>query len=200
MSIVVLLNHLEEEIRTYSPVDGTYSLLPTMDAGYRIHLRSITEAPAPKFSGSNSNRPATLPIPEDTKLPKCAASHSDTEIKMDHERALNHTAKDVEPPKKIQRALLLPLFVLLLLVPGLLLLVGHIRDGNNHDNRTSERDQYPSTSSREGNSLEGVIDVVGVETLQPAVLVADHHLGGMAKCEGWRDWLDYGSGWKGCVP
>ena len=192
MSIVVLLNHLEEEIRTYSPVDRTYTLLPTMDAGYRIHIRSATEAPSPEFSHPNPNRPASLPIREEIQLPECVASHSDTEMKMGHERAWSHTAKAVETPKKTRRALLLPLFVLLLLVPGFLLFVGHVRNGINHDNRTSERDQYPST--REGDSLEGV-----VEPLQPAVPGADH-LGGIAKCEGWRDWVDYGSGWKGCVP
>lgn len=198
MSTVVLLNHLEEKIRTYSPVDGTNNLLPTMDAGYRIHLRSVTEAPSPEVSHPDSNRPASLPIPE-IQLPEYAASHSDTEMKTGHERALSLTAKDVEPPKKIPRALLLPLFVLLLLVPGFLLFVGHVRNGINHDNRTSERDQYLSTIGREGDSLEGLVDVVGLEPLQPAVPVADN-LGGIAKCEGWRDWLDYGSGWKGCVP
>lgn len=197
ISIVVLLDHLKKEIRTYRPVDGNSILLPTMDAGYRIHLRSITEAPSPKSSGPNTDGPATPPIPEDIQLPKCAASHTDTEVELDHERAMSRTATDIEPPKKTQRALLLPLFVLFLLVPGFLLFVGYLRDENN--NRMNERDQYPSTILREGHRLESVVDVVGLEPLQPLVPVADN-LGGIAKCEGWRDWLDYGSGWKGCVP
>ena len=194
MSIVILLNHLEEKIRTYSLVDRTDTLLPTMDAGYRMRLRSVTEAPSPK-----SNRPASLPIPEDTQLPECTASNLDTKVKTGHDRALSPTVDDVELPKKILRALLLPLLVLLFLVPGFLLFVEHVRNGNNHDTRTSRKDQYPSTMSQDGGSIKGVIDVVGLESMQPAVPGADN-LGRVAKCDGWRDWIDYGSGWKGCVP
>lgn len=199
MSTVVILNHLGEKIHTYNPVDWAYTLLPTMDAGYSIHLVSATKAPSRKLSRPSFNRPTSQPNPERTQLPECAASQSDTKEELGHDRALSRTANDAKSLKILLQDVLLPILILLFLITAFQLFVQHVRNGNNHDLGPSMRDQYPFTTIRDGEDLEGVIDVLGFEPLQPAVPGADHH-GERAKCEGWRDWLDYGSGWKGCVP
>ena len=170
-----------------------------MDAGYRIHFRSVTEAPSPRLSRPEYSCPASLPIPYNTQLHECAVSHPDTEEETGHDRALSHTANDVKNPRMLLQDVLLPILILLLLIPASLFFAEHIRNGNNHDHGPSMRDRYPSTTIRDGEKLEGAMEVPGLEPLQTAVAGADRH-GEMAKCKGWRDWLDYGSGWKGCVP
>ncbi|KAF6237795.1 hypothetical protein HO173_003996 [Letharia columbiana] len=170
---IVLLNHVEERIRPYGPDNGTYTLLPTMDAGYMILLKRVT-------------KPS-----EHTVL------RSDAEVKMDHGRGLSHIANDVKgeaAPKRLLQAMLPSLLVLLLLVPGFLLFVGHVRKGNNHNERTSWREM-----SRDGERPQTVIDWLGLDPLQPDVAATDKPIE-VAKCEGWRDWVDYGSGWNGCIP
>lgn len=170
-----------------------------MDAGYRIHLRNVTKAPSPTLSCPKHSRPVSLPMPEDTQLHECAASHSITEEEKGHDGVTSYTSNDVEPLKMILQDVLLPILILLFLVPAFLLFAEHIRNGYNRDPGPSLRNQHPSTTIRDGENLEGTMDVLGLEPLQPAVQGADPPRE-MAKCEGWRDWLDYGSGWKGCVP
>lgn len=122
---------------------------------------------------------------------------------MGHKGGLSHTANNMKgkaaPPKQIVRAFLLPFLVLLLLVPGSLLFVEYVRKGGNHNGYTNLRDQHSSTMSRDGENLQAAIDVAGLDPLQPAVVAADNAVE-VSKCEGWRDWVDYGSGWRGCIP
>ncbi len=203
LSIVVLLNHLDERIYTYGPVDGTSITLPTMDAGYRILLRSAAKARSPRFLRPMHTRPISPRNPEDTQLSERSALNLDTEVMMAHKSELSHTANKVKGKattrEQIVQALLLPLLVLLLLVPGFLLFVEHVRSGNNYNERTSWRDQDPSTMSLDGETPQASVDVVGSDPWQPAVIAAENVVE-VAKCEGWRDWVDYGVGWKGCIP
>ncbi len=204
LSIVVLLNHLDERICTSGPVDGTSIALPTMDAGYRILLRSAAKARSPRFLRPMHTRPLSLRNPEDTQLSERSASNPDTEAMMAHKSGLSHTANKVKgkatPREQVVQALLLPLLVLLLLVPGFLLFVEYVRSGNNYNERTSWRDQEdPSTMSLDGETPQASVDAVGSDHWQPAVIAAENAVE-VAKCEGWRDWVDYGCGWKGCTP
>ena len=196
---VVLLNHLEKRIRTYGPVDGTYTLLPTMDAGHRIRLEDVPEARSAKSRHVVCISPPVIPTPEDTQLPGHTVLHPDAEMKMDHRRGWSHTANNVKgealSPRHMLWALSLPSLVLLFLVPCFLLFVGHIRKGNNDSETTSWRD---STMGRDGGP-QTFIDVAGVEPLQSSVL-AETYGEKVEKCEGWRDWIDvYVGGWKGCT-
>ena len=206
LSIVVLLNHVDERICTYGPVDGTSIALPTMDAGYRILLRSAAKARSPRFLRPIHIRPLSLRNPEDTQLSERSALNPDVEVMMAHKSGLSHTANKVKgkatkatPSEQTVQALLLPLLVLLFLVPGFLLFVEHVRNGNNYNGRTSWRDQDPSTMSLNGESPQASLNVVDSGPLQPAVIAAEDPAE-VAKCEGWRDWVDYGVGWKGCTP
>ena len=122
---------------------------------------------------------------------------------MGHKGGLSHTANNMKgkaaPPQKIVRAFLLPIFVLLFLVPGFLLFVEYVRKGDNHNGCANLRDQDTSTMSWDGENPQAAIDAAGLDPLQPAVIAAENAVE-VAKCEGWRDWVDYGSGWRGCIP
>ena len=115
----------------------------------------------------------------------------------------SHAVRDaggvVAPPQDSLQFVLLALLVLLLLVPGLLLFVEHVRNGNEYNKHTHRRelDRDPSGFDEERSQVD--FDGVGFELLQSAVAAADEPVE-VAKCEGWRDWIDYGSGWRGCVP
>lgn len=167
-----------------------------MDAGYKVLLRRATQAHSQQIYRPVPVRPPFLPIPEDTQTSDHTILHSDGNVER------GNTASKVKgevAPKHLLQALLLPLFVLLLLVPGLLLLVEHVRKETNHNERTSWKDQNPFTMSGDGQWPQAVIDVPSLDALQPASIAADNPVD-VAKCEGWRDWVDYGSGWKGCIP
>ena len=204
VSIVILLNHLGEKIRPYGPVDENCTLLPTMGTGYTILLKRFTESRSQNSRPTAVVRRPFLPIPEDTHLSENSVILTDAKVKKarkDHGTGLSHDANNARraaaPPKHLLQPLLLSLFVLLLLVPGFLLFVKHIRKESNHNKCTSSRDRDPS--SRDGERHQAIIDVAGSEPLQPDVVVEDGPAD-VAKCEGWRDWVDYGSGWKGCIP
>lgn len=200
---VVLLDHLEKRIRTYGPVDGTCTLLPTMDANYRIRLKHFPEARSAKSRQGVFISSPVLPIPEDIQLPEHTVPDPDAEIIMDHDRGGSRTANNVKgeavSPKHILQALLLPSLVLLFLVPSFLLFVGHIRRGNNHSETTSWRDQDLSTMGRDGERTQLFIDVAGLDPLQP-VVPSETYGNKAEKCDGWRDRIDvYLGGWKGCT-
>lgn len=173
-----------------------------MDAGYRIHLEHVSEERSPISRSSVSIRPPFLPIPEYTQLSEHTIFHSDAELKLNHERGWSHTANNVKGEaiaKHVLRALLLPLTILLLLVPGFLLSVEHVRNGNYHSERTSWRDQDPFIKSRDGERPQVAIDIAGLGSLQP-VAASEKHGNKVEKCDGWRDWIDvYVGGWKGCT-
>lgn len=199
----VLLNHLAERICTHGPVDGTYTLLPTLDAGYMIRLKHVPEARSPKPRRDVLLSPTFLPVPADTQLLEHTVLHSDAEIRMDHERGWNHTANNVKgkavSPKHMLEAILLPLLVLLLLVPGFLLFIGHVRKGNNPSERAIWRDQDPSAMSRDEKRPEAIMDVAALDPWQP-VVASEKHGNKAEKCDGWRDRIDvYVGGWKGCT-
>lgn len=173
-----------------------------MDAGYRFILKRVTEAWSPRF---NFVHPPTLPIPESTQLPEYTISHPDAEMELGHKRReMSPNVKEEAPyPKNLLEALLLPLFVLLLLVPGSLLCVERVRKVNNDNELPNWRDQYdryPSTTDNGEERPPAVIEVAGFDIFQPAVVATDSLVVEVKKCEGWRDWVDYGSGWRGCVP
>ena len=202
VSVVVLLNRLEEEIRPYGPVDETYILLPTMAAGYRILVKRGTETLSQKSRRLVPIGPPLLPIPEDTQISELTVLRSDAKETTGHERGLGHTANNVQEQaarKHLLQALILPLLVLLVLVPGFLLSVEHIRKETNYNERTNWRDQDSTTVAGNGERLEAFMEVAGKDPLQTAHVAADNPVE-VAKCEGWRDWVDYGGGWKGCIP
>lgn len=198
---VVLLNHLGEKRRLYDSADGTCTLLPTMDSGYKILHKRAAEAVSQYSCCALLNRHPSPPIRENTQLFAPIVRHSDAKAKMNNEKGLDGTTKDlkgaINPPRETLKALLLPLLLLLLLVPGLLLFVGHVRGGNDGNEPTSWSDEHATS----GNGLvsRAILDVVDLDPLQPAVGPADDGVK-RAKCEGWRDWVDYGSGWRGCLP
>lgn len=208
VSIVILLNHLGEKIRPYGPVDKTYTLLPTMDTGYSILLKRVAKSRAQRLRRSVvvvAPRPF-LPSPEDTQLSDHSVKYLGAKVKKAkkvHRTGLSHNANNVRkaalPPEHPLQLLFLSLLVLLLLVPCNLLLVEHIRKDSNYNERTNWRDTDRDTSTWDGKKLQATIDVAGSEPLQPA-LVTESKAGEVAKCEGWRDWVDYGTGWKGCTP
>ena len=173
-----------------------------MDAGYRIHLEHVSEERFPISRSPVFIRPTFLPIPEYTQLSEHTIYHSDAGLKLNHERGRSHAANNVKGEaiaKPVLRALLLPLTILLLLVPGFLLSVEHIRNGNWHNERTSWRDQDPFIKSRDGERPQVAIDVAGLDPLQP-VAATERYRNKAEKCDGWRDWIDvYVGGWKGCT-
>ena len=199
---VVLLNHLGEKRRMYDSADGTCILLPTMDAGYKILHKRAAEAGSQYSCCAPLNRHPSPPIREHTRLFAPTARHSDAKAKMDDETGLDSPAKDLEgavmSPRETLKALSLALLLLLLLVPGLLLFVDHVRRGNDGNEPTSRSDEH--TMSGTGIESRAILDAVDLDPLQPAVSgPADSPVEG-AKCEGWRDWVYYGSGWRGCLP
>ena len=199
VGIVILLNHLGERLRPHGSVNGTYTRLPAMDTGYRILLKRATEARAHKIRRPVVARRPFLPIPKHTQLSKRTVISPDAAVeKGRHGSDLSQTASSLKkvaaPRQRLLQPLLLPLFILLLLVPGF---VEHARKGNNHNERISWRDY--DTSSRDEEGPQTIIDAAGSEALEPAIVAVDNPVE-VAKCEGWRDWVDYGSGWKGCVP
>lgn len=205
-SIVILLNHLRERIRPYGPVDETYTLLPTMDTGYSILLKRVATSRAQRLCRSVVVRRPSLPAPEDTQLSEHSVKSPDAKMKKAkkiHRTSLSHNANNVRKtaltPKHLLQLLFLSLLILMFLVPCFLLFVEHIRKDSNYNERTSWRDRDRDTSTWDGERLQANIDAAGSESLQPAI-VAENKAGEMGKCEGWRDWVDYGSGWKGCIP
>ena len=176
------------------------TLLPTLDAGYRILLNGVTKTPSQEFCHPVSIHHHPKPIPDDTPLREHDVLHSDAEIKTEHESDMDYPANDaMNPPRHLLQALILPFLFLLLFVPGSLLFVEHVRSGNNHNELTNWRDQDPSTPRRDGEMPKAIIDVADSDLPQPAVVTVDSAVE-VLRCEGWRDWVDYGSGWKGCVP
>ncbi len=197
MITVTLLNHLGERLCSYGPVEGTYTLLPTMDAGYRILIKCATKA-RPQ---NGVVRSPFRPIREDFQLSENAVGGKGSEVNKRHETGLkptvNNFKEDASLPKHLLQSLLLQLLILLLLVPGFLLFVEQVRKGNDHNERTNWRDQDSFSWDRE--EPQATLDVTGSDSLQSAI-VALNDPAGVVKCEGWRDWIDYGSGWKGCIP
>ena len=202
VGIVILLNHLGERLHPYRSVNGTYTRLPAMDTGYRILLKCAAEARAHKIRRPVVARRPCLPIPKHTQLPERTVISPDAALeKGRHGSDLSQTANSLKevaaPRQRLLQPLLLPLFILLLLVPGFLRFVEHARKGNNHSERISWRDR--DILSRDGEGPQTIMDAAGSEALEPAIVAVDNPVE-VAKCEGWRDWIDYGSGWKGCVP
>ena len=201
---VVLLNHLGEKRRMYDSADGTCTLLPTMDAGYKILHKRAAEAGSRHSCCAPLNRHPSTPIREDTQLFAPPARHSDAKAKMNNDNDLDSPAKDLEGPvmslRETLKSLSLALLLLLLVVPGLLLFVEHVRGGSDGTEPTSWSDEHAMS----GNRIESraVLDVVDLNPSQPAVGAPADNAGERqrAKCEGWRDWVDYGSGWRGCLP
>ena len=202
MNTVIILNHLGERLHPYGPVDGTSTLLPTMDPGYKILLKRVTETRSQDFRRHDILHRPSLTIREDTHLSRPVAS-SAVEVRKDHGTVSSHAVHNASgmaaPPQHPLQYLLLALLVLLLLVPGFLLFVEHVRKGNDYNERTHWRERDRDLSGWGGERSQVDIDGVGFEPLQSAVAAADGPVE-VAKCEGWRDWIDYGSGWKGCVP
>ena len=201
---VVLLNHLGEERRVYDSADGTCILLPTMDAGYEIlHKRAAEPGSQHSCCAPLNGHPFT-PIREDTQLFAPTTPHSDAKAKMNNDNGMDSPANDLEgplmSPRETLKSLSLALLLLLLVVPGLLLFVEHVRGGNDANEPTSWSNEHPMS----GNRVEShaVLDVVDLDPLQPAVGAPTDNAREKerAKCEGWRDWVDYGSGWRGCLP
>ena len=171
-----------------------------MDADHRIILNRVTKTRPQEIRRPLSAQSPFPPIPEDTQLSEHSVSPSDAEVKMDQERGLIHAANHVKAPRKTLMHASLRLFLfLVLLIPACLPYVEQIRKGSNHNAGISWRDQDPSMMRRDAERRQAVVDVAGSDPLQPAVVVAGKATEA-AKCEGWRDWVDYGSGWKGCVP
>ena len=199
-SIVILLNHLGETLHPYAPVDGTYTLLPTMDAGYKILLRRFTEPYAQKPCHPDILRSPSLPSTKNTRLSEHGVCNSGPEVDKIQKTGLSHTVNNVNgkpsPVKRLQQSPLLPLFILLLLVPGFLLFVKHICKGDSYDRFTISRDQDRSGWDEEKTGA--LIDEAGSASLQTVAVMEDNPE--VAKCKGWRDWVDYESGWTGCVP
>ena len=195
---IVLLNHLGEKRRTHDSADGTCTLLPTMDAGYKILYKRAAEASSQDSCCAPLNRHPSLPIREDTKLFAPTARHSDAKAKASNDTGLDRPATLRETLKSLSLAALL----LFLVVPGFLLFVDHVRSGNDGNEPTSWSDEHAMS----GNGIEfrAILDTVDLDLdpLQPAVSGSVDNAVERegAKCEGWRDWVDYGSGWRGCLP
>ena len=172
-----------------------------MDAGYSILLERNEAACAQNASRLGVIHPPFLPGSEDDQFFDQAPLNQEAEVDNGHRTGLSHTVNNVKgkaaPVKTLLQSLLLPLIILLVLVPGSLLFVDHVRRGDDCTGRRSWRGQDPS--SRDAERPEALIDVAGSSLLQP-VVTARSNLVGIAKCEGWRDWVDYEGGWKGCIP
>ena len=201
---IVLLNHLGQRRRIYDSADATCTLLPAMDAGYKILYKRAAEVGSQYSCCAPLNRHSSPLIREDAQLFAPTARHSDAKAKMDNETGLDSPAKDLKgavmSPRESLKALLLASFLLFLVVPGFLLFVDHVRTGNDGNEPTSWSDEHATS----GSSIESraILDEVDLQPLQSAVGgPADNAIEReRAKCEGWRDWVDYGSGWRGCLP
>ena len=206
MATVILLNHFGERLRPFGPVDGNCTLLPTMDTGYRILLKRATEPWAETLHRRVVFRHASLPIPGDNPLSRYTVASPNAEKGMDRRTVSSHTAHKANgvaaPPRHSQQSVVLALLILLLLVPGFLLFVEHVRKGDGNDERIRWLGRDWDPCGQNGKSVRAMIDVVDLDSLQPPAAIfdaVDRHVE-VAKCQGWRDWIDYGSGWKGCVP
>ena len=202
MSTVIILNRLGERLQPYGPVDGTSTLLPTMDPGYKILLKRVTEARSQDFRRPGILHRPSLTVPEDTHLSTPVAS-STAEVGKDHGTVSSHAVHDAggvaAPPQHSLQSVLLALLVLLLVVPGLLLFVEHVRNGNDYNEHTHRTDLDRDLSDFDEERSQVDIDGAGIDPLPSAGAAANEAVGG-ANGEGWRVWIDYGSGWKGCVP
>lgn len=202
MNTVIILNRFGEMLHPYGPVDGTSTLLPTMDPGYQILLKRVTKAHSQDLCRPDILHRPSLTIPEGTHLARPVA-FSAAEERKDHGAISSHSVHNpsgaVAPTQHSLQSVLLALLVLLLFVPGLLLFVEHVRNGNDYNEHAHSRGLDRDLSGLDEERSQGDVDGVGFEPLQTAVADADE-LVEVTKCEGWRDWIDYGSGWKGCVP
>ena len=201
VNVVTFLSHPGDDIRPYNPVDGPNTVLPTMDAGYRILLKGVTKARARKSRRDVAFGYPVPPIPGVTQLSEHAVESPVAKVKKSRGTSLSHTVRRVNgvasPRKHLLQSLLLPILVLFLLVPCFLLFVQHVRKENSYNEGKVWRDEDPP--SRDGEIAQAMFTMVGSDPLQSAVAAVDG-LVEVAKCEGWRDWVDYGSGWKGCMP
>lgn len=174
-----------------------------MDAGYKILLSGVTEAHAPDIHPPIVLRPPFVPVPEDTQPPEQSLPPSGAEAKKGHTTGSDHISKKLKgeaaKPKHLLEHSLVSLLVVFLLVPGFLLFVGHVREGNRHNERANWSDQDFSSPSRDGELSQVIMDVAGADPVQAAIVAVNNPVE-VAKCEGWRDWFDYESGWKGCRP
>ena len=202
MRTVILLNHLGQRIGPHIPFEGDYVHLPTMDAGYSVLLERNEAA----FAHNATSRlsvidPALLPISEDDPFSNHALQDQEVEVDKGHGTTLGHTVNKMNdkevPVKSLLQHLVLPLIILLVLVPGFLLFVDYVRREDNRTERTNWRGQDPSSGDAERQEV--FIDMAGLSALQPVVAMSSIPVG-VAKCEGWRDWIDYEGGWKGCIP
>ena len=200
MSIVIILNRLGERLHPYGPVDGTSTLLPTMDPGYKILLKR--EAGSQDLRRPHVHRRPSLTMPEGIHLSRPVASSAAEWTKdcgTGSSHAVDNPSEIAAPPQNSLQSVLSALLVLLLVVPGFLLFVEHVRNGNGYNEHTRwgelDRDLFGLNEERSQVDIDGV----GFEPWQSAVAAAEEPIE-VSKCEGWRDWIDYGSGWKGCVP
>ena len=165
-----------------------------MDAGYKILLQRITQAHLQIPRPPSFVRPPFPPVRVDTHLSEYTTPSLVAKVKLGHEKGLSHVANEIEveatSPKQLLQALFISLFVLLLLVPGFLLFVENVREESHYNGRTRMTDQEKS---------QAIIDAVHLESLQPITVPADNVVD-VVRCKGWRDWVDYEGGWKGCVP
>ena len=181
-----------------------------MDAGYRILLERNEAACAHDASPLGVVQPSLLPISDDQFSDHALLNQVAEEDKV-HETGLNHTVSNVKgkvapgkvapckaaPVKSLLQSTVLPLMIFLVLVPGFLLFVDHVRRDDNRTERTNWRGQ--DLAGRDAERPEAITDAAGSDPLPPVVAVSSDPVG-VAKCEGWRDWIDYEGGWKGCVP
>ena len=201
---IILLNHLGEKRCVYDSADATCTLFPAMDAGYKVLYKRAAEAGSQYSCCAPLNRHPSPLIREDTQLFAPTARHSNAKAKMNNDKGSDSPAKDLEgaiiSPRETLKALLLALFLLFLVVPGFLLFVDHVRSGNDGNEPTSWSDEHAMSGN--GLASRALLDAVDLDPLQPAVggAVDDAGERERAKCEGWRDWVDYGSGWRGCLP
>ena len=202
MSTVIILNRLGERLHPCGPVDGTSTLLPTMDSGYKILLKRVTETCSHDFRRHDILHCPFPTTQEDIHMSRSVGS-SAAKVRKDHGTISSHTVHNASgiaaPHQHPLQSLLLTLLILLLLVPGFLLFVEHVRKGNDYDERTHLRERDRDLSGGDAERSQVDVDGLDFEHLRSAVAAPDERVE-VAKCEGWRDWIDYGSGWKGCVP
>ena len=180
-----------------------------MDAGYSILLKHVQKLYRPIVFQS-----PPLPIPEDFQLSELTVFGPDeqadkTEATCVNDK-LNNVREETALGNKLPQALWQPLLVLFLLVPGFLLFVDHVRQGDSHDmllpNWRGQDQDHRFGRGEENPAVQVSVDVPGSDPLLPAttppavVVVGDDDAVEVPKCEGWRDWIDYEGGWKGCVP
>ena len=199
---VILLNHLGQKIRPHIPVEGAYIHLPIMDAGYSI----LVERNEAAYAYNATSRlggidPTLLPKSEDDQFSNHALQDQEVEVDKAHGTSLGHTVNKlndkVTPVKSLLQHLVLPLLILLVLVPGFLLFVDYVREEDSRAEHTNWRGHDPSSGYAERQEV--IVETEDSSALQPVVTVSNKPVG-VEKCEGWRDWIDYEGGWKGCIP